>query len=68
MKPYQFDILFGIAALGAVLLMFGPAIHLDIHPTPLTLSGYMAILGYVLNHRGSFLDRFRKKNDKDEDK
>lgn len=62
MKPWHFNILFGIAALGAVLLMAGPYVGLDVQPSITQLSGYSAILAYVLGHRSSWIgDRFKKK-------
>lgn len=59
MRRWQFDVLFAIAALGAVFLLLAPVFHLDISVTsnPTALTGYTAILAYVLTQRGSWTDK-----------
>jgi hypothetical protein len=61
-QPWQFNVLFSIAALGAVFLLVGPALGIDIQATPTTLSGYGAILAYVLGHRSFFLKRDKEES------
>lgn len=54
MKSWQFNILFGIAALGAVFLLFAPLLGVDLKSNQLGLTGYGAILTYVLTQRGAW--------------
>lgn len=62
MKPWQFNIMFGIAATGAVLLLISPYIGLNIEPSITQLSGYSAILAYVLGHKSAWIsDKFKKR-------
>lgn len=62
MRPWQFNILFGIAVLGAVLLLVGPYVGLNVEPSITQLSGYSAILAYVLGHKNTWIsDKFKKK-------
>jgi hypothetical protein len=45
-KPWQFNVLFGIAAAGSVFLLFAKNLGIELDPTALT--GFGAILTYVL--------------------
>lgn len=55
MRRWQFDVLFGIAAGGAVFLIFAQKLGIELSPTALT--GYGAILTYVLTQRGSWTNK-----------
>lgn len=49
MKPWQFNVLFLIAAAGSVFLLFAKKLGIELDPTALT--GFGAILTYVLWRR-----------------
>lgn len=51
MKEWQFNVLFFVGVGGAVLLLLGPSIGLDIGKNPLAVSGVGAILSYVLTQK-----------------
>jgi hypothetical protein len=59
LKGWQFDVLFFIGVGGAVVLLIGPEIGLDISENPTAVSGIGAILAYVLTQRKN-LTRDRK--------
>lgn len=59
MKEWQFDVLFFVALIGAIFLPFTPAFHIQISPAGMT--GYGAILTFVLTQKGKW---FEKDNDK----
>lgn len=65
MKEWQFDVLFFFAVIGAVFLMLTPVFHLDISPTALT--GYGAILTFVLTQKKNWVDSTKGKHTKDEE-
>lgn len=69
MKSWQFNILFGFAVLGAVALFVGPYVGLNVNPSLTQLSGYSAILAYVLGHRSSWIAKqvIRGKHSRDEE-
>jgi len=51
MKDWQFNVLFFVGVGGAVLLLIGPEIGLDLAQNPGSLTGVGAILTYVLTQR-----------------
>ena len=51
MKEWQFNILFFVGVGGAVLLLFGEKLGLDISQNPTALTGVGAILTYILTQR-----------------
>lgn len=48
MKEWQFNVLFFVGVGGAILLLLGPEIGLEVGKNPLAVSGVAAILSYVL--------------------
>lgn len=51
MKEWQFNVLFFVGVGGAILLLIGPEIGLDVGSNPLAVSGVGAILSYVLTQK-----------------
>ena len=51
LKEWQFNILFFVGIGGAILLLIGPEIGLDIESNPMAVSGVGAILTYVLTQK-----------------
>lgn len=67
MKDWQFNVLFFVGVGGAVLLLIGPEIGLDLAQNPGSLTGVGAILTYVLTQRIKISNRHseEKKERKD---
>jgi hypothetical protein len=67
MKEWQFNVLFFVGVLGAVVMLIGPEIGLDIGKNPTAVTGVGAILTYVLTQKKAFTksppDGDKKKND-----
>lgn len=53
LKEWQFNILFFVGVGGAVLMLFGEKIGLDIASNPTSATGIGVILTYVLTQRKS---------------
>lgn len=51
LKEWQFDVLFFVGVGGAILLLIGPAIGLNISSNPTAVTGVGAILTFVLTQR-----------------
>lgn len=51
LKDWQFNVLFFVGVGGAVLLLIGPDLGLNIGSNPMTVSGVGTILAYVLTQR-----------------
>ena len=51
LKEWQFNVLFFVGVGGAVLLLIGPSIGLDISTNPTAITGVGAILTYVLTQK-----------------
>jgi hypothetical protein len=63
MKEWQFDILFFFALGGAIFLMATPMYGIEVSPTGLT--GYGAILTFVLTQRRNWTKDEKDKHNKD---
>lgn len=48
MKEWHFNVLFFVGVLGALAMLFGPEIGLDIGKNPTAVTGVGAILAFVL--------------------
>ncbi len=57
LKEWQFNVLFFVGVGGAVLLLLGPEIGLDIGKNPLAVSGVGTILAYVLTQKQNLTQR-----------
>lgn len=53
LKEWQFNVLFFVGVGGAVIVLLGPWIGLDIGKNPTALTGVGAILTYVLTQKKS---------------
>lgn len=53
MKEWQFNVLFFVGVAGAILLLIGPEIGLDVGSNPTAVTGVGAILTYVLTQKKS---------------
>lgn len=51
MKEWHFNVLFFVGVLGAVAMLLGPEIGLDIGKNPTAVTGVGAILTYVLTQK-----------------
>jgi len=51
MKEWHFNVLFFVGVLGAVVMLVGPEIGLDIGKNPTAVTGVGAILTYVLTQK-----------------
>jgi len=67
LKQWQFDILFFVGVGGAVVLLFGPALGLNIGANPLAATGVGAILTFVLSQRRALTkEQDQQKESRDE--
>lgn len=60
LKEWQFNILFFVAVGGALLLLIGPEIGIEVGNNPTAISGVGAILTYVLTQKRSLVKREKK--------
>lgn len=51
LKEWQFDVLFFVGVGGAIVLLFGPSLGLQIGDNPVAVTGVGAILTYVLTQK-----------------
>lgn len=51
MKEWHFNVLFFVGVLGAIVILIGPEIGLDIGKNPTAVTGIGAILTYVLTQK-----------------
>lgn len=51
LREWQFNVLFFVGVGGAVLLLLGPSVGLDIGNNPTAVTGVGAILTYILTQR-----------------
>jgi hypothetical protein len=68
MKEWQFDVLFVVGVGGALVMLFGPSLGLEIPDNPLAVGGVGAILTYVLTQRNKIMSNDKpdsKKEDED---
>lgn len=61
LKQWQFDVLFFVGVGGAVVLLFGPVLGLDLRANPLAATGVGAILTFVLTQRQALTKHDSKK-------
>lgn len=64
LKEWQFNVLFFVGVGGAILLLLGPSIGLDIGKSPTAITGVGAILTYVLTQKRSLVKHNDKKDEK----
>lgn len=69
MKEWHFNVLFFVGVVGAVAMLLGPEIGLDIGKNPTAVTGVGAILGYILTQKQKVVKTppsEEKKNDEPE--
>jgi len=64
MKEWQFTVLFLVGVGGAVLLLIGPALGLNIGENPGALTGVGVILTYVLTQRKTLTKHNDERNER----
>jgi hypothetical protein len=62
-KDWQFDVLFGVSILGAVVMLFSDPLKIDVNPAVVTIFGLM--LAFVYQQKKSN-DKDKKDNDDNE--
>jgi hypothetical protein len=67
LKEWQFNVLFFVGVGGAVLLLIGPSIGLNVSNNPTAVTGVGAILTYVLTQRKNLTRPTDKKKDEDKE-
>jgi hypothetical protein len=67
MKEWHFNVLFFVGVLGAVVMLIGPEIGLDIGKNPTAVTGIGAILTYVLTQRKAITRSTPDKKRKEEE-
>lgn len=68
LKEWQFNVLFFVGVGGAVVLLIGPEIGLEVSQNPTAVTGVGAILTYVLTQRKALTKHDDKKKDAAVDK
>lgn len=61
LKEWQFNVLFFVGVGGAILLLLGPEIGLEISSNPTAVTGVGAILTYVLTQKKALTKPEEKK-------
>lgn len=51
LKEWQFNVLFFVGVGGAVVMLLGPSVGLDVASNPTAITGVAAILGYILTQK-----------------
>ena len=65
MKEWHFNVLFFVGVGGAILMLIGPEVGLDIGKNPTAVTGMSAILMYVLTKKEAIV---KPNNDEDDPK
>ena len=61
LKEWQFNVLFFVGVGGAVFLLVGPSLGVQIDQNPTAVTGVGAILTYVLTQKKALTNHVRKK-------
>lgn len=61
LKEWQFNVLFFVGVGGAILLLLGPELGLEINSNPTAVTGVGAILTYVLTQKKALTKTDEKK-------
>lgn len=64
LKEWQFNVLFFVGVGGAILLLIGPDLGLNVSQSPTAVTGVGAILTYVLTQRKLLTKNDEEKKDK----
>lgn len=63
MKEWHFNVLFFVGVVGAVVMLLGPEVGLDIGKNPTAVTGVGAILGYILTQKQKVVKPPNKEDD-----
>ena len=66
LKEWQFNVLFFVGVGGAVVVLMGPWIGLDIGKNPTAITGVGAILTYILTQKKSLTKHDEKQDEEKE--
>lgn len=66
LKEWQFNVLFFVGVGGAILLLIGPELGLQIGSNPTAVTGVGAILTYVLTQKKALTKDLKKRDDKED--
>lgn len=64
LKEWQFNVLFFVGVGGAIFLLIGPELGLDVSKNPTALTGVGSILAYVLTQKKALTKNDDKKDTK----
>lgn len=67
LKEWQFNVLFVVGVGGALFLLIGPLVGLDIAENPTSLTGVGAILTYILTQKKAIVRRKISDNERKKD-
>ena len=67
LKEWQFNVLFFVGVGGAIFLLVGPSLGIEIDQSPGAVTGVGAILTYVLTQKKALTSPSRKKSDEVKD-
>lgn len=67
LEKWQFNVLFLVGVGGAILLMIGPEIGLNISKNPTALTGVGAILTYVLTQKRAIVKPPPEEDDREKE-
>lgn len=67
LKEWQFNVLFFVGVGGAVLLLIGPELGLNISQNPTAVTGVGAILTYILTQKSAWTSEKRTSKQKKPD-
>jgi hypothetical protein len=63
LKEWQFNVLFWVGVGGAIFLLVGPSLGVEISSNPTAITGVAAILTYVLTQKKAFTKHDETKDD-----
>lgn len=68
LKEWQFNVLFFVGVGGAILLLLGPEVGLEMNSSPTAVTGVGAILTYVLTQKKALTNtKTERKEEKEKD-
>jgi hypothetical protein len=67
MKDWQYDVVFVVAIIGALVMLFGDPLGISVRPEVVTLFGVMLAFVYQQKHRDKDDKKAGKDNEKDKE-
>lgn len=68
LKEWQFNVLFFVGVGGAILLLIGPEIGMNVSNNPTALTGVGSILAYILTQRKALTKQENKEDEPEKPK